>query len=70
MKADKAHSSTCMDLYVFATPYRVTWTWYFISRPHTVEFPEWDGQAEYDYVGWFFLVLLYHFSDLCAWPGV
>ncbi|CAN6869675.1 unnamed protein product [Brassica oleracea] len=50
LSADKAHSSTCMDLYVFATPYRVTWTWYFISRPHTVEFPEWDGQAEYDYV--------------------
>lgn len=50
MKADKAHSWTCMDLYVFATPYRVTWTWYFISRQHTVEFPEWDGRAEYEYV--------------------
>lgn len=50
MKADKAHSWTCMDLYVFATPYRVTWTWYFISRQHTVEFPEWDGKAEYEYV--------------------
>ncbi|KAG2310608.1 hypothetical protein Bca52824_022165 [Brassica carinata] len=50
IKADKAHSWTCMDLYVFATPYRVTWTWYFISRAHTVEFPEWDGLAEYEYV--------------------
>lgn len=50
IKADKAHSWTCMDLYVFATPYRVTWTWYFISRQHTVEFPEWDGKAEYEYV--------------------
>ncbi|CAN7038965.1 unnamed protein product [Brassica rapa subsp. trilocularis] len=50
IQADKAHSWTCMDLYVFATPYRVTWTWYFISRAHTVEFPEWDGLAEYEYV--------------------
>lgn len=50
MKADKAHSWTCMDLYVFATPYRVTWSWYFISRAHTVEFSSWDGKAEYDYV--------------------
>lgn len=50
MKADKAHSWTCMDLYVFATPYRVTWSWYFISRAHTVEFSAWDGKAEYDYV--------------------
>uniref|UniRef100_M4CZE5 Uncharacterized protein n=1 Tax=Brassica campestris TaxID=3711 RepID=M4CZE5_BRACM len=48
--ADKAHSWTCMDIYVFVTPYRVTWDWYFISREHTMEFSEWEGKAEYEYV--------------------
>ncbi|KAH0902420.1 hypothetical protein HID58_041923 [Brassica napus] len=47
---DKAHSWTCMDIYVFVTPYRVTWDWYFISREHTMEFNEWEGKVEYDYV--------------------
>ncbi|XP_010545218.1 PREDICTED: uncharacterized protein LOC104817662 [Tarenaya hassleriana] len=50
IKVDKAHSWTCMDIYVFATPYRVTWDWYFVSREHTMEFKEWEGKAEYEYV--------------------
>ncbi|KAL0688607.1 hypothetical protein Bca4012_088284 [Brassica carinata] len=50
IKVDKAHSWTCMDIYVFVTPYRVTWDWYFISREHTMEFNEWEGKAEYEYV--------------------
>ncbi|KFK29208.1 hypothetical protein AALP_AA7G103200 [Arabis alpina] len=50
IKVDKPHSWTCMDIYVFVTPYRVTWDWYFISREHTMEFKQWEGKAEYDYV--------------------
>ncbi|GAA0144040.1 hypothetical protein LIER_35859 [Lithospermum erythrorhizon] len=45
-----AHSWTCMDLYVFATPFRVTWDYYFLSLEHTLEFDEWESKAEYDYV--------------------
>ncbi|KAJ0046465.1 hypothetical protein Pint_04171 [Pistacia integerrima] len=50
IKVTKAHSWTCMDLYVFATPYRVSWDYYFLSRDHTFEFKEWEGKAEYEYV--------------------
>ncbi|WCJ32902.1 hypothetical protein M5689_014298 [Euphorbia peplus] len=50
LKASKPHSWTCMDLYVFATPYRVTWDYYFISREHTLEIDEWEDAAEYNYV--------------------
>ncbi|XP_057540368.1 uncharacterized protein LOC130818272 [Amaranthus tricolor] len=50
IKVDKAHSWTCMDIYVFATPYRVTWDYYFLSREHTLEFKEWEGKKEYEYV--------------------
>ncbi|KAJ6332778.1 hypothetical protein OIU77_008767 [Salix suchowensis] len=50
LEVSKAHSWTCMDIYVFATPYRVTWDYYFISREHTLEFKEWDSKAEYEYV--------------------
>lgn len=39
-----------MDLYVFATPYRVTWDYYLLSREHTLDFHEWEGEAEYEYV--------------------
>ncbi|GMY13761.1 hypothetical protein FCV25MIE_09000 [Fagus crenata] len=49
-QVDKAHSWTCMDLYVFATPYRVSWDYYFLSREHTFEFKEWEGKAEFEYV--------------------
>ncbi|KAJ8754674.1 hypothetical protein K2173_010765 [Erythroxylum novogranatense] len=50
IKVNKAHSWTCMDLYIFATPYRVTWDYYFLSREHTLDFKEWEGKAEYEYV--------------------
>lgn len=50
IKVSKAHSWTCMDLYIFATPYRVTWDYYFLSREHTLEFEEWESKQEYEYV--------------------
>ncbi|KAK9133450.1 hypothetical protein Scep_012978 [Stephania cephalantha] len=50
LKVSNAHSWTCMDLYIFATPYRVTWDYYFLAREHTLEFKEWEGKAEYEYV--------------------
>ncbi|XP_059443303.1 uncharacterized protein LOC132175380 [Corylus avellana] len=50
IKVSNAHSWTCMDLYVFATPYRVTWDYYLLSREHTFEFKQWEGKAEYEYV--------------------
>ncbi|KAB1215216.1 hypothetical protein CJ030_MR4G025816 [Morella rubra] len=50
IEVSNAHSWTCMDLYVFATPYRVTWDYYFLSREHTFEFKEWEGRAEFEYV--------------------
>ncbi|KAF2285793.1 hypothetical protein GH714_007806 [Hevea brasiliensis] len=52
IKVSKAHSWTCIDLYVFVTPYRVTWDYYFLSREHTFEFKEWEGKAEYEYGCW------------------
>ncbi|KAK6149301.1 hypothetical protein DH2020_016826 [Rehmannia glutinosa] len=50
IKVSNAHSWTCMDLYVFATPYRVTWDYYFLSREHTLDFKEWESEAELEYV--------------------
>ncbi|CAL0330953.1 unnamed protein product [Lupinus luteus] len=50
LKTEAAHSWTCMDLYVFATPYRVTWDYYFSSREHTLKFDSWEEQAELEYV--------------------
>ncbi|XP_058093837.1 uncharacterized protein LOC131239919 [Magnolia sinica] len=50
LKTSKAHSWTCIDLYVFATPYRVTWDYYFLARDHTLEFDKWEGEAELEYV--------------------
>ncbi|XP_010675677.2 uncharacterized protein LOC104891653 [Beta vulgaris subsp. vulgaris] len=50
IKVSAAHSWTCMDIYVFATPYRVTWDYYILSREHTLEFKEWEGKTEYEYV--------------------
>ncbi|KAK8527247.1 hypothetical protein V6N12_054468 [Hibiscus sabdariffa] len=50
IKVSKAHSWTCMDLYVFATPYRVTWDYHFRSKEHTLKFKEWEERAEYEYV--------------------
>ncbi|MBA0641598.1 hypothetical protein Goklo_026134 [Gossypium klotzschianum] len=50
IKVSKAHSWTCLDLYLFATPYRVTWDYYFLSREHTLEIDKWEDRAEYEYV--------------------
>lgn len=50
IKTSKAHSWTCMDLYVFVTPYRVTWDYYFIARDHTLKIEEWEGAEELEYV--------------------
>ncbi|XP_020208771.1 uncharacterized protein LOC109793713 [Cajanus cajan] len=50
IKVSNAHSWTCMDLYIFATPYRVTWDYYFLAREHTLEINAWEGKAEYEYV--------------------
>ncbi|KAJ3687363.1 hypothetical protein LUZ61_016527 [Rhynchospora tenuis] len=50
IKVNKAHSWTCMDLYLFATPYQITWDYYFISREHTLNFKEWVNQKEYEFV--------------------
>ncbi|XP_073312751.1 uncharacterized protein [Primulina huaijiensis] len=50
IKVSHAHSWTCMDLYIFATPYQVTWDYYILSREHTLEFKEWVSEAEFEYV--------------------
>ncbi|KAG6482164.1 uncharacterized protein LOC122016030 [Zingiber officinale] len=50
IETSNAHSWTCLDLYLFATPYRVTWDYYFLSREHTLDFHEWVVEAEYEYV--------------------
>ncbi|XP_009599364.1 uncharacterized protein LOC107796119 [Nicotiana tabacum] len=50
IKVSNAHSYTCMDLYILATPYRVTWDYYVLSREHTLEIKEWESQAELEYV--------------------
>ncbi|PQQ16740.1 uncharacterized protein Pyn_25491 [Prunus yedoensis var. nudiflora] len=50
IKVNKAQSWTCMDIYVFATPYTVTWDYYFLSGEHTLEFKAWQGKAEFEYV--------------------
>lgn len=58
MQTSEAHSWTCMDLYVFATPYRVTWDYYFSAREHTLNIESWEEPAELEYV------ILYHH---CVW---
>ncbi|KAL5725288.1 hypothetical protein ACHQM5_008448 [Ranunculus cassubicifolius] len=50
LETSEAHSWTCMDLYVFATPYRVTWDYYFSARKHTLEIESWEEPAELEYV--------------------
>lgn len=50
MQTGAAHSWTCMDLYVFATPYRIMWDYYFSAREHTLEIKSWEEQAEMEYV--------------------
>ncbi|KAK7300103.1 hypothetical protein RJT34_10937 [Clitoria ternatea] len=50
VKASNTKSWVCIDLYVFATPYRVTWDYYILGREHTLDIEEWEGRAEYEYV--------------------
>ncbi|XP_037434347.1 uncharacterized protein LOC119301483 [Triticum dicoccoides] len=50
LKTASAQSWTCMDLYVFATPYRITWDYYFAAREHTLEITSWEEEAELEYV--------------------
>ena len=50
MQVSNAHSLTCTDVYIFATPYRWTWDGYFLSREHTLEFNQWEGKEEFEYV--------------------
>ncbi|GAU26380.1 hypothetical protein TSUD_221080 [Trifolium subterraneum] len=50
LKTEEAHSWTCMDLYVFATPYRITWDYYFSAREHTLKLDSWEEPAELEYV--------------------
>lgn len=47
-----------MDLYVFATPYQVTWDYYFFSREHTVDFDAWEEKAEYEYVSYCWITVI------------
>ncbi|KAF9594589.1 hypothetical protein IFM89_034211, partial [Coptis chinensis] len=35
--------------YVFATPYRVTWDYYFSAREHTLEIESWEEPAKLEY---------------------
>ncbi|XP_078437856.1 uncharacterized protein LOC144708419 [Wolffia australiana] len=50
LKTDTAHSWSCMDLYVFATPYRVMWDYYFSAKEHTLAITSWEEPAELEYV--------------------
>ncbi|XP_019194209.1 PREDICTED: uncharacterized protein LOC109188126 [Ipomoea nil] len=50
IKVSKARSWTCLDVYVFATPYRVKWDYFFFSRHHKVKIGEWASEAELEYV--------------------
>jgi hypothetical protein len=37
-----------MDLYVFGTPYRLMWDWYFLGRHHTETVSEWhENEREF-----------------------
>lgn len=37
-----------MDIYVFGTPYRLMWDWYFLGRHHTETVSEWhEGEREF-----------------------
>jgi hypothetical protein len=61
VQVSNALSWTCMDLYVFATPYHVSWDYYLLSGEHTFEFNRWEGKAEYEYVSHHFELLKSHY---------
>lgn len=50
LQTNVARSWACMDLYVFATPYRIIWDYYFSAREHTLEIKSWEETAEKEYV--------------------
>lgn len=58
LQTTAALSWACMDLYVFATPYRIIWDYYFSAREHTLEIKSWEEAAEKEYVCFFFLAKL------------
>ncbi|XP_074289286.1 uncharacterized protein LOC141614438 [Silene latifolia] len=49
-----AHSWTCMDHYIFATPYSVTWDYYFASSEHKLMIESWEEAAELEYISDFY----------------
>lgn len=50
LKTAAAQSWTCMDLYVFATPYRIGWDYYTTAHQHTFEIKSWEDAGEMEYV--------------------
>ncbi|KAL6598601.1 hypothetical protein ACP70R_046300 [Stipagrostis hirtigluma subsp. patula] len=51
LKTASPQSWTCMDLYVFATPYRIGWSYYMkASEKHSFEIKTWEEAAEMEYV--------------------
>ena len=47
-QAEGPKSYTCMDIYVFGTPYRLMWDWYFLGRHHTEKVDEWhENEREF-----------------------
>ncbi|XP_037412507.1 uncharacterized protein LOC119275703 isoform X2 [Triticum dicoccoides] len=50
LKTASAQSWTCMDLYVFATPYRIGWDYYTRAHQHTFEIKSWEEAGEMEYV--------------------
>ncbi|KAJ8421984.1 hypothetical protein Cgig2_003617 [Carnegiea gigantea] len=51
LQTSSAHSWTCMNLYVFATPYGVTWDYYFAANDHTLKIESWEDAVELEYLG-------------------
>ena len=49
LQTKKPKSWLCMDLYAFATPYRLTGDWFFFQRHHSFKLP-WLEPAEEKYV--------------------
>uniref|UniRef100_A0A0A9CT09 Uncharacterized protein n=1 Tax=Arundo donax TaxID=35708 RepID=A0A0A9CT09_ARUDO len=51
LKTASPRSWTCMDVYVFATPYRIGWDYYMKANGnHTFEIKAWEEAAEMEYV--------------------
>ncbi|KAK3123445.1 hypothetical protein QOZ80_8AG0631050 [Eleusine coracana subsp. coracana] len=50
IKTASPHSWSCMDVYVFATPYRIGWDYYSKEKEHAFEIKVWEEEAEMEYV--------------------